>query len=105
MHKILHAAVRLGVPVVVGHHYFIGVVLEFRDSGERRAKNNAAKATCSVPMLCEPVEIDGHHYLDGSIADSIPIEHALECGCDKLVIESCSCTVIISAVRLFWRET
>lgn len=46
----------------------------------------AAKATCSVPMLCEPVEIDGHHYLDGSIADSIPIEHALDCGCDKLVI-------------------
>ena len=45
-----------------------------------------AKATCSVPMLCEPVEIDGKHYLDGSIADSIPIEHALEMGCDKLVI-------------------
>ncbi len=46
----------------------------------------AVKASCSVPMLCEPVEIDGRHYLDGSIADSIPIERALECGCDKLVI-------------------
>ena len=45
-----------------------------------------AKATCSVPMLCAPVELDGKHYLDGSIADSIPIEHALEMGCDKLVI-------------------
>lgn len=44
------------------------------------------KATCSVPMLCEPVELDGRHYLDGSIADSIPIEHALEMGCDRLVI-------------------
>lgn len=44
------------------------------------------KATCSVPMLCEPVELDGKHYLDGSIADSIPIEHALEMGCDRLVI-------------------
>lgn len=44
------------------------------------------KATCSVPMLCEPVEIEGRHYLDGSIADSIPIEHALDMGCDKLVI-------------------
>ena len=44
------------------------------------------KATCSVPMLCEPVEIDGYHYLDGSIADSIPIEHSLDMGCDKLVI-------------------
>ena len=44
------------------------------------------KATCSVPMLCSPVVLDGKHYLDGSIADSIPIEHALEMGCDKLVI-------------------
>lgn len=44
------------------------------------------KATCSIPMLCDPVEIDGKHYLDGSIADSIPIERALEEGCDKLVI-------------------
>ncbi len=44
------------------------------------------KASCSVPMLCEPVEMDGKHYLDGSIADSIPIEHALDMGCDKLVI-------------------
>lgn len=45
-----------------------------------------AKATCSVPMLCDPVEINGKHYLDGSIADSIPIERALGMGCDKLVI-------------------
>lgn len=44
------------------------------------------KATCSVPMLCSPVALDGKHYLDGSIADSIPIEHAIEMGCDRLVI-------------------
>lgn len=53
------------------------------------------KASCSVPMLCEPVELDDvmsdadggvKHYLDGSIADSIPIEHALEMGCDKLIV-------------------
>ena len=44
------------------------------------------KASCSVPMLCEPVEMEGRHYLDGSIADSIPIERALDMGCDKLVI-------------------
>ena len=44
------------------------------------------KATCSVPMLCEPVELDGKHYLDGSIADSVPIERALSKGCDRLII-------------------
>ncbi len=56
---------------------------ESRDSGRLLT---IAKATCSVPMLCSPVELDGKHYLDGSIADSIPIEHALEMGCDRLVI-------------------
>jgi predicted patatin/cPLA2 family phospholipase len=58
----------------------------FGDISDEQRLLNVVKATCSVPMLCEPVEIDGMHYLDGSIADSIPIEHSLEQGCDKLVI-------------------
>ena len=43
-------------------------------------------ASCSVPFICEPVEIDGYHYLDGSIIDSIPVERAVEKGCDKIVV-------------------
>lgn len=43
------------------------------------------KATCSVPILCDPVEIDGMHYLDGSVIDAIPYKHALE-KCDKVVV-------------------
>ena len=58
----------------------------FGENADARRLLTIAKATCSVPMLCEPVEMNGKHYLDGSIADSIPIEHALEMGCDKLVI-------------------
>lgn len=58
----------------------------FSESGDRGRLLMICKATCSVPMLCDPVELDGKHYLDGSISDSIPIEHALEMGCDKLVI-------------------
>ncbi len=54
-------------------------------SDERRLLT-ICKATCSVPMLCEPVELDGKRYLDGSIADSIPIERALSRGCDRLII-------------------
>ncbi|MBQ6493214.1 MAG: patatin family protein [Erysipelotrichaceae bacterium] len=44
------------------------------------------KASCSIPGLTDPVEIDGHLYLDGGICDSIPIERAMEKGCDRLVI-------------------
>lgn len=58
----------------------------FSEYKDRERLMTIGKATCSVPMLCEPVLMDGKHYLDGSIADSIPIEHALDMGCDKLVI-------------------
>lgn len=58
----------------------------FSEESDRKRLMTIGKATCSVPMLCDPVELDGKHYLDGSIADSIPIEHALDMGCDKLVI-------------------
>ena len=44
------------------------------------------KASCSIPGLTAPVEIDGQLYLDGGVCDSIPIVRALEQGCDKLCI-------------------
>ena len=47
---------------------------------------NLGKASCSVPIMCSPVKIGEYHYLDGSICDSIPIERAMEQGCDKLVV-------------------
>lgn len=56
---------------------------------ERRNINrflNLGKASCSVPLMCAPVPIGEYHYLDGSICDSIPIERAIEQGCDKLVV-------------------
>lgn len=47
---------------------------------------NLGKASCSVPIMCKPVEIGGQHYLDGSICDSIPVERALSKGCDRLLV-------------------
>lgn len=43
-------------------------------------------ASCAIPAVCRPVEIDGKHYYDGGLADSIPMQRALERGCDKLVV-------------------
>ncbi len=54
--------------------------------GDEKRLLDCCKATCSVPLLCDMVEIDGMHYLDGSIADSIPIIRAFERGCDKAVV-------------------
>ncbi len=44
------------------------------------------KASCSMPGFTDPVDINGHLYLDGGICDSIPVERALDKGCDRLVI-------------------
>ncbi len=46
----------------------------------------ALQATCALPMLFQPVEINGELYADGGIADSIPFEKAMADGCDKLII-------------------
>ena len=44
-----------------------------------------AKATCSIPLMCSPVTIDGHDYMDGSTIDSVPFAHALS-QCDRVVV-------------------
>ncbi|MBQ2509698.1 MAG: patatin family protein [Erysipelotrichaceae bacterium] len=44
------------------------------------------KASCSLPIITDPVNIDGQLYLDGGICDSIPIEHVLEKGFDRIVV-------------------
>ena len=46
----------------------------------------ARQASCALPMICAPVEIDGRHYVDGSIADPIPFQHLLEQGCQKVIV-------------------
>lgn len=44
------------------------------------------KASCSLPFLCPPVIINGVPYFDGGVADSIPIQHALDEGCTHFTI-------------------
>ena len=40
----------------------------------------AVMASCAVPGLLPPVEIDGKHYFDGGLVDSIPVGKALALG-------------------------
>lgn len=44
------------------------------------------KASCSLPVITSPVEINGQHYMDGGICDPIPLQHALDMGYDKVVV-------------------
>lgn len=44
------------------------------------------RATCALPMLFPIMELDGKHYMDGGIADSIPFAQAMRAGCDKNIV-------------------
>lgn len=44
------------------------------------------KASCSIPYVCKPYEINGVPYYDGALGDPVPIEKAFECGCGKAVV-------------------
>lgn len=43
-------------------------------------------ASCSLPVLFQPVKIGKRYYLDGGVADSIPFQRAFEKGCDKVIV-------------------
>ena len=44
------------------------------------------RASASMPMVSQIVEIDGHKLLDGGVADSIPVKYFEEMGYDKNVV-------------------
>lgn len=44
------------------------------------------KASSSMPLLTKPVQLDGKEYLDGGIADAIPLRRAVETGHTKNIV-------------------
>lgn len=44
------------------------------------------RASSSMPLLCPIVNIDGIPYLDGGLADSIPIRRAIDIGNEKIIV-------------------
>lgn len=53
---------------------------------DRERLMKICRASSSMPLLTPIVKIDGKPYLDGGIADSVPIERALEKGNEKVVL-------------------
>ncbi len=44
------------------------------------------RASCALPIMFKPIEIDGEKYLDGGVGDPIPYKRAFEDGCDKIIV-------------------
>ena len=43
-------------------------------------------ASCALPLIFQPVKINGELYMDGGITDSIPIDKALSDGCEMPIV-------------------
>ncbi len=46
-------------------------------------------ASCSIPGVFEPIEIDGHQFVDGGVLSMEPLAHAIREGVDEIDIIPC----------------
>lgn len=44
------------------------------------------KASCAIPFICHPYAVENILYMDGALADPVPIRKAFEEGCDKVIL-------------------
>jgi NTE family protein len=47
---------------------------------------DAILASAAVPGILPPVEIDGEHFIDGGIVNSIPVDRAVQLGADVIYV-------------------
>ena len=47
---------------------------------------DAVVASAAVPGLLRPARVNGEHFLDGGIVNSIPVGRAVDCGADRIFV-------------------
>jgi NTE family protein len=53
---------------------------------DRGSLADVVLASCAVPGILPPVPIDGEHYIDGGIVNSIPVSRAVRLGARKIYV-------------------
>lgn len=59
---------------------------EYLECPRDDTKCQTVLASCAMPLMFPPVEIGGERYMDGGVSDPIPAQHALDDGCDKVIV-------------------
>jgi len=67
-----------------------GVVATNLVTGDKRVFDSGpiakvVRASCSIPQIYLPVEIDGQYYVDGGLAEYLPAESVIDLGCEFVV--------------------
>lgn len=58
----------------------------FDKTALRQDDYNILKASSSIPFACKPYIVQGRPYYDGALSDPVPVEKALQLGCDRVVV-------------------
>lgn len=59
---------------------------EYHEITDPFAQMETLRATSAMPYVSKIVEVRGNKYLDGGIADSIPVEKCQKLGYDKIIV-------------------
>ncbi|MCI8808517.1 MAG: patatin family protein [Oscillibacter sp.] len=59
---------------------------EYLPVPRRDDHNLVLQATCALPLMFPVIWVGGKPYLDGGCSDAIPWRHALDVGCDRVVV-------------------
>lgn len=62
------------------------VYLDAKAKRDREYLSNIVRASSSIPLLTKPVWIDGIPFLDGGMADSVPLRKSVEDGNTKHIV-------------------
>ena len=63
-----------------------GETVYFTEKDLKQDCYDVVKASCSIPVVNRPYIVNGEPYYDGGISDPIPVEKAINDGCDRLVV-------------------
>lgn len=72
--------------LVVASNARTGETVYFDKRAVRQDDYGIFKASCAIPFVCRPYEVDGALYFDGALGDPVPVKKAFQLGCDKVVV-------------------
>ncbi|MCF7923542.1 MAG: patatin-like phospholipase family protein [Candidatus Izimaplasma sp.] len=79
----------LGILKASFKHYIQGerkVIYSPLHKQKKKDINKQIIASCSIPFIFPPVNIDGKQIFDGGLYDNIPIKPLVDVGCDTIII-------------------
>lgn len=59
-----------------------------RDDGTPESLFDIGRATSSLPFISGPYKIGDKYFMDGSVSDPVPVNRAMEKGCERIVVLS-----------------